>query len=68
MDDWRTYKGGVMTLVEQIKAIYPDLTDDDFVNYIIVRDNSDGNGPYLYKWGHPFLSEPTYQQLNGLQS
>jgi hypothetical protein len=42
-----------MTLCEQIKAVYPELTDADFMplrGCINLRDDSDGQGPYIAKW------------------
>ena len=41
-----------MTLFEQIKAAYPELTDADFGKFgtIELRDDSDGLGAYIDKW------------------
>ena len=41
-----------MTLWEQIVAVYPELTDDDFkVNGSInLQNDSDGFGDYIVKW------------------
>ena len=41
-----------MTLDEQIKAAYPELTDADFSRSgtIELRDDSDGLGAYIDKW------------------
>jgi hypothetical protein len=42
-----------MTLFEQIIAIYPELTDADFIprrGCINLRDDSDGLGAYIEKW------------------
>lgn len=53
-------------LIEKIKSIYPELTDDDFHpdrGTISLRDNSDGNGPFIDKWEHPTLARPTEEQL-----
>lgn len=52
-----------MTLVEKIKAIYPELTGLEFSTVIEVRDDSDGKGQYLANWNHPTLPRPTEQQL-----
>lgn len=55
-------------LMEKIKAIYSELTDDDFHpdrGTISLRDNSDGNGPFIEKWEHPTLARPTQEQLEG---
>ena len=41
-----------MTLWEQIIAVYPELTDDDFDMHgsIRLRADSDGLGAYIEKW------------------
>lgn len=39
-----------MALWEQIKAAYPELTDNDFINEIILRNDSDGFGDYIEEW------------------
>ena len=58
-----------MTLYEKIIALYPSLTDDDFVkpnSAIILQNNSDGKGDYIAKWEHPTLARPTQAQLDGV--
>jgi len=55
-----------MTLVEKIKALYPELKDSDFlpiIGTVLVQNNSDGNGDYLAKWDHPTFARPTEEQL-----
>jgi hypothetical protein len=55
-----------MTLYEKILAIYPKLTDVDFVGVnstINLRNNSDGKGDYIAKWEHPTLAKPTDEEL-----
>lgn len=44
-----------MNLWEQIIAIYPQLTDNDFhpsFGTILLQDDSDGKGAYIAKWEH----------------
>jgi hypothetical protein len=53
----------MMTLYEKIKAIYPELTDSDFINAVILQNDSDGKGDYIAAWNHPTLARPTAQQL-----
>ena len=54
-----------MTLSDKIFKLYPELTADDFINYlIIIRDDSDGRGAYIAKWEHPTLPRPTQEQLD----
>jgi hypothetical protein len=55
----------MMTLVEKIKALYPQIQDDAFMRLIIVQDDSDGKGPYLAKWEYPGIPRPTDEQLEG---
>lgn len=52
-----------MTLYERIKAIYPDLTDRDFLTVIRLQNDSDGKGDYIAAWEHPTLPRPTEEQL-----
>jgi hypothetical protein len=55
-------------LYDRVMAIYPELTNGDFMaRYIVLRNDSDGNGDYIFKWEHPTLAEPTEQQLNEAQ-
>ena len=51
----------MMTLYEKIKAIYPDLTDRDFMFKIKLQN--DGHGDYIAEWNHPTLPRPTEEQL-----
>jgi hypothetical protein len=53
----------MMTLYEKIKAIYPELTDRDFLDAIRLQNDSDGKGDYIAKWEHPTLARPTEEQL-----
>jgi hypothetical protein len=52
-----------MNLYDKIKAIYPDLTTEDFVTVITLQNDSDGKGDYIAKWEHPTLAKPTEEQL-----
>lgn len=54
-----------MTLYEKIKAIYPDLTDNDFETVITLQNDSDGKGDYIKSWNHPTKTQPTEEELNG---
>jgi hypothetical protein len=56
-----------MTLYEQITALYPELTSDDFTTVITLQNDSDGRGDYIRAWNHPTLSEPTPEQLAALE-
>ena len=53
----------MMNLYEKIKAIYPELTDRDFMTVITLQNDSDGKGDYIAKWNHPTLPRPTEEQL-----
>lgn len=50
-------------LYEKIMALYPELTDNDFLTVITLQNDSDGNGDYIAKWEHPTLARPTEEQL-----
>jgi hypothetical protein len=52
-----------MTLFEKIKALYPELTSDDFLSTIILQNDCDGRGDYIRVWKHPTLARPTPEQL-----
>lgn len=43
-----------MTLWEQIIAVYPELTDDDFgrKKTIVLQNDSDGLGDYIAQWNY----------------
>ena len=50
-------------LYEKIKALYPTLTDRDFLTVILLQNDSDGKGDYIAVWNHPTLAKPTEDQL-----
>jgi hypothetical protein len=56
-----------MTLYEKIKSIYSELTDEDFLDTIILQNDSDGNGDYIKSWNHPTLTQPTQAQLDAAE-
>jgi hypothetical protein len=53
----------MMTLYEKIKALYPELTDRDFMDTIHLQNDSDGRGDYIAAWNHPTLPRPNEEQL-----
>lgn len=57
-----------MTLHEKIIALYPSLTDSDFGRFgtIMLQNDSDGKGDYIKSWNHPTLTQPTQEQLDGI--
>jgi len=52
-----------MNLFEKIMAIYPQLTEMDFLRKIQLQNDSDGKGDYIAKWEHPTLAKPTDEEL-----
>lgn len=52
-----------MTLFEKVMALYPELTEDDFLTVITLQNDSDGRGDYIAAWNHPTLPRPTEEQL-----
>ncbi len=55
-----------MSLYEKIVAKHPELTVDDFhyaTGTIMLQDDSDGFGPYIAKWEHPTLPQPSDSEL-----
>lgn len=57
-----------MTLVDKIKYLRPNLHDDDFIDIIIVQNDSDGKGPYIAHWNHPTETQPTQEELDGVNN
>jgi hypothetical protein len=55
-----------MELIDKIKTIYPELTDNDFVHTIELCDESLGNGPFINIWNHPTLKRPTDEELEAI--
>ena len=52
-----------MTLYDKIIALYPSLTQQDFLTVIRLQNDSDGKGDYIKLWQHPTLVQPTQEQL-----
>lgn len=55
-----------MELYDKIKAIYPDLTDDDFLprnQIILLRNDNNGEPSYIAVWNHPTFAKPTDEEL-----
>ena len=50
-------------MYEKIMALYPSLTQQDFLTVIRLQNDSDGKGDYIAKWEHPTLARPTQEQL-----
>jgi hypothetical protein len=53
-----------MTLYDKLINIYPELTNNDFVDNIRLQNDSDGKGDYIAVWNHPTLAKPTEEQLS----
>jgi len=54
-------------LYDKIMALYPSLTQQDFLTVIRLQNDSDGKGDYIKFWGHPSLPQPTQEQLDGVK-
>jgi hypothetical protein len=50
-------------LYDKIMALYPSLTQEDFLTVIRLQNDSDGKGDYIAKWEHPTLARPTEDEL-----
>jgi hypothetical protein len=55
-----------MNLYEKIIALYPSLTDKDFMTVITLQNDSDGKGDYIKNWSHPTLKQPTQEELDAV--
>jgi len=52
-----------MNITEKLTALYPSLTQQDFLTVITLQNDSDGKGDYIAKWEHPTLAKPTDEEL-----
>ena len=50
-------------LYDKIMALYPSLTQQDFLTVIRLQNDSDGRGDYIASWEHPTLAKPTDEEL-----
>jgi hypothetical protein len=50
-------------MYEKIIALYPSLTQQDFMTVITLQNDSDGKGDFIAKWEHPTLAKPTDEEL-----
>lgn len=53
-------------LAQQIMAIYPSLTKEDFGRFGTIQLRNDGEGDYIASWNHPTLEQPTQEQLDAV--
>lgn len=53
-------------LYEKIMALYPSLTEKDFLTVITLQNDSDGKGDYIKFWNHPTLKQPTQEELDAV--
>jgi len=52
-----------MNIYDKIMALYPSLTQQDFLTVITLQNDSDGKGDYIKSWAHPTLPRPTDEEL-----
>ena len=52
-------------MYNKIMALYPSLTQQDFLTVITLQNDSDGKGDYIKFWNHPDFPRPTDEQLEG---
>jgi hypothetical protein len=50
-------------MYEKIMALYPSLTQQDFLTVITLQNDSNGKGDYIAKWEHPTIAKPTDEEL-----
>ena len=50
-------------MYNKIMALYPSLTQQDFLTVITLQNDSDGRGDYIASWEHPTLAKPTDEEL-----
>ena len=47
-------------------ALYPSLTQQDFLTVITLQNDSDGKGDYIAKWEHHNYPQPTQAELDAI--
>ena len=52
-----------MNLYDKIMALYPSLTQQDFLTVITLQNDSNGVGDYIKSWNHPDFPRPTAEEL-----
>jgi hypothetical protein len=52
-----------MKLIEKLKNLFPELSDNDFLEYITLQNDLDGRGDYIAKWNHPTIQQPSEELL-----
>lgn len=55
-----------MSLPTQIRVVYPEITDSDFISLITLQD--DGDGAYIKDWHHPDFPRPTAGSLEAVSA
>jgi len=58
-----------MKLYDKILTLRPNLSDDDLMpdtGTIVLQNDSDGNGDYIKSWNHPTETQPTQEELDGI--
>ena len=50
-------------LFDKIMALYPSLTQQDFLPTVRLQNDSDGKGDYIASWEHPDFPKPTDEEL-----
>ena len=58
-----------MALYHKIIQLRPNLTVNDFDpenGTIMLQNNSDGKGDYIKEWNHPTETQPTQEELDGI--
>ena len=53
-------------MYDKIMALYPSLTQQDFLTVITLQNDSDGKGDYIKSWSHPTLKQPTQEELDAI--
>ena len=54
-----------MDIFTQLYSLYPELEEEyrNNVRLFTVRDDINGDGPYIDEWNHPTLVKPTQEQI-----
>ena len=57
-----------MTIFEQVMQTCPELPLSEFRQYVTLRDDSDGLGPYIERWDHPTIPRPSIPGVDELSA
>jgi hypothetical protein len=56
------------TLYEKIITLYPGIkTEDNLLNDVVLRNDSDDRGDYIETWNNTEYTQPTQEELDAVE-